>query len=482
MQITYERDGMHSYLVLEQIEEDLRRGYEYQMVLQNLVPGLLPCQERLLEGTAALRYEISGRQSLADSYSACKMSGTDMERLLEALAAAFASCDQYLLDAGSLELRPQQIYRDAVQETFWFLYLPGFIRGEHPYRELAEFFLDRMEQTDESAVQLAYDFYRQIKRFDFDLNRFLAGREAGRRLKGAASAPDFADTGYQDIDGVTGERQEGADHFQKYAVSMRADIGKIKQEETVPTEENKNKEYERRNDKKQDTGKGLEKREVRQALSYGMAAGVMLAVLGAVYWYYLVWICKYSDFPDRGKIILSQGIAVVGSLLAAANGIGMVLHKRNIIKKQEEKQDSDAEAIWEAFAGRSEQNDRDWEMTIEAQNQVTRFIGGQGRDLADGSRQHRLIGIGGSDAIEYTFSELPVIVGKLQGQVGIRVEEFTVSRIHARFFRKEGKIAVMDLNSTNGTFVNGIRLEPGEQVILESQDEICFGQARFLFE
>ena len=40
---------------------------------------------------------------------------------------------------------------------------------------------------------------------------------------------------------------------------------------------------------------------------------------------------------------------------------------------------------------------------------------------------------------------------------------------------------MQDLNSTNGTYHNGMRLSPNERVILEAEDEIGFGQAQFVF-
>jgi DNA-binding winged helix-turn-helix (wHTH) protein len=53
---------------------------------------------------------------------------------------------------------------------------------------------------------------------------------------------------------------------------------------------------------------------------------------------------------------------------------------------------------------------------------------------------------------------------------GIRLDDQSVSRRHARFLVKDGSVQVEDLNSTNGTIVNGRRLsalsalEPGDTI------------------
>ena len=56
----------------------------------------------------------------------------------------------------------------------------------------------------------------------------------------------------------------------------------------------------------------------------------------------------------------------------------------------------------------------------------------------------------------------------------------SVSRIHCRFVEQDGGIAVMDMNSTNGTVLNGMRLRPGEIMGITKNDEILIGKVRVL--
>ena len=61
------------------------------------------------------------------------------------------------------------------------------------------------------------------------------------------------------------------------------------------------------------------------------------------------------------------------------------------------------------------------------------------------------------------------------------IKNDTISRIHARFMKEGEIIYVTDLNSTNGTFKNGLRLEPNETVSIEAGDEIRFGKMTFCY-
>ena len=57
----------------------------------------------------------------------------------------------------------------------------------------------------------------------------------------------------------------------------------------------------------------------------------------------------------------------------------------------------------------------------------------------------------------------------------------TVSRVHARIRFSEGEYYIMDLNSRNGTFVNGELLPGGEEVKISDGDGISFADAVYRF-
>lgn len=79
------------------------------------------------------------------------------------------------------------------------------------------------------------------------------------------------------------------------------------------------------------------------------------------------------------------------------------------------------------------------------------------------------------------LSELPLTVGKLAGAVDFVINDASISRMHAKFFRKENKIYITDLNSTNGTFRNGMRLSPNASDTIEPGDEIRLGKLKFIY-
>ena len=79
------------------------------------------------------------------------------------------------------------------------------------------------------------------------------------------------------------------------------------------------------------------------------------------------------------------------------------------------------------------------------------------------------------------LEKLPLTVGKLAGAVDIVINENSISRMHAKFSKNGNRIYITDLNSTNGTFQNGMRLTPNASEVIEPGDEIRLGKLKFIY-
>jgi pSer/pThr/pTyr-binding forkhead associated (FHA) protein len=86
----------------------------------------------------------------------------------------------------------------------------------------------------------------------------------------------------------------------------------------------------------------------------------------------------------------------------------------------------------------------------------------------------------GELATIYLNEELTVI-GKLEVAADAVIPLPTVSRVHAKIRRQEGEYYLTDLNSRNGTTVNGRILREEENYQLQDQDQVDFAEARYIF-
>ena len=74
-----------------------------------------------------------------------------------------------------------------------------------------------------------------------------------------------------------------------------------------------------------------------------------------------------------------------------------------------------------------------------------------------------------------------LVIGKRKGEADVVLEDMSISRMHAKIIKEGNDIYLEDLNSTNGTFKNGLRLKPYERRKLESEDEIMLGKKELIF-
>ncbi|OJH35034.1 ATPase, T2SS/T4P/T4SS family [Cystobacter ferrugineus] len=77
---------------------------------------------------------------------------------------------------------------------------------------------------------------------------------------------------------------------------------------------------------------------------------------------------------------------------------------------------------------------------------------------------------GGTEQIEFEKNE--ITIGRLDGN-DIRLAKGNVSKYHSKIIAKDGKFIVVDMKSTNGTFVNGKKIA-GPQVV-KPTDQISIG-------
>jgi pSer/pThr/pTyr-binding forkhead associated (FHA) protein len=76
------------------------------------------------------------------------------------------------------------------------------------------------------------------------------------------------------------------------------------------------------------------------------------------------------------------------------------------------------------------------------------------------------------------LGEQPVVIGRAP-ECNIQLHDTNVSRRHAEIVPRGTGYALVDLNSTNGVRVNGLRV--AEQVLIDG-DEILVGNTRMIFE
>lgn len=80
------------------------------------------------------------------------------------------------------------------------------------------------------------------------------------------------------------------------------------------------------------------------------------------------------------------------------------------------------------------------------------------------SKDIKLVAVGTEIPINIKPSNYPYIIGKSSSSSDFCIDSAVISRVHARITEELGDYFIEDLNSTNGTFLNGEKLEPHKHV------------------
>jgi hypothetical protein len=458
MKILYKRENHKSYLVLKDTDLEEKIGgrieeshaYDLRMLCNNPIMGLLPMSVHLFNGETELYYDISTKQSLSILYEKKEMRKEDLEKLFYGMKAALKNMENYLLNMECLVVNPEYIYMHSAEDNVYFLYHP-YVQGnfEQTVYDFAEYLLSRICNEDEQAVVYAYGFYRYIKEEKGDLSEALERLLTEKELTQNTAEVKAAEEMWQ-----TADIEEGDLAF--YPEDEK-EIAEQKQESV-------------------DNGKKE-------------AAGIMRSVFFIVLGLGGIGILAFSVWQNNldWNTVLSQkeSIAGIGMLAVGAGGL-LLFGLMDIVQKRAMEQ---AEEIQERPNVQIREEllplDITYENILEEEplTKVAEEVCYETVLLEENCyhEQRILTGRVRGRKKQIDLSSFPFVIGKNKEQADYVLEDSSISRIHARFTLRDDIVYLTDLNSTNGTCKNGIRLEPNELVMLEAEDEITFGRVTFTY-
>lgn len=162
MEIWYKRSMSENYMVIPEAGLQTEENYQIRMLLENQVPGLLPCKIQKINGEEFFYYEITGCQSLQNLFENRKFGYKELEELFLGVFRIMERLDEYLLSRDFLLLQPSCIFRNKGDNRYCFVWIPC-VHGniEMEFRQLTEYLLPKIDHTDKQAVTLGYGVYKE---------------------------------------------------------------------------------------------------------------------------------------------------------------------------------------------------------------------------------------------------------------------------------------------------------------------------------
>ena len=401
--------------------EEEREDFRERMMLENEICGHLPFSIRRINGRKTYEYNIEGLSSLEEE-SEKKLGFWVIKALAGGLAEIVDAGAPFLLREDDYVVTPGTVFIDKNSKELKLVYCPGYGQSlKERLEALMEFCLDTIDYDDSLAVRSVYGLYMRVR----DGCSLRQLRELVREIE-ETPAKDSAGEGSKERSGQADPRVEEE--------PTPASVMKYYPEVVPPCPVKRSpKQFVR------DFWDSADKR-VRLTL---------LAVIGG---YAVLSLAVLSGkFESLSRKVMGIPAWIPVMIAATAVCLTMIVRKvrstvRLLGKKSPRKEEVD-------------------------ENETVLMIG-------SGTRESLILVSDGMPGL--STDRFPCVIGKDGSYCDIAVDAKGVSRKHFRIDRNsKGEVTVEDLNTINGTFLNGHKLAPNMSVELREGDELSFGSVSY---
>lgn len=470
--IEFVNDVCCNYLTIPY--EGKETDFALRMMTENAAEAFLSVELRRLDGQTYLYYKISRMQNMETLYGEKPMDRQMFQTFMWQLHEAIEESRELFLPGDGICLEPMSLFWELGTGRWKFLYIPGRDVGESKETQserehLAEFFVMHIDYEDKELTETVYRFYEEVcAGIQFPWGNFadkMYIQERGQQNKYA----DFyqgkeereGDLGHCISDSFTGtlrfDKGRSDCGFEEWEEEKR-EIEKPEDEGSMEEEYFGIRESEKEEEWKVVNNRGSRKQPIILCIFLCVAIAVTF-VSGRI-------------MPE---MMLYGGTA--SALFAVILLVALMRRKKRKDSSEKDEYgvgyaaDAGTEEFFYHIAGEEEKPASENRVAEER----TVYM-----DIRN-SQERKLYGIGKYRRQKIFLEKLPCLVGKDNTLIDYVVADPSVSRMHAKFLMEGDTIWLQDLNSTNGTYHNGMRLRPNEKVALEPEDEVGFGQAQFVF-
>lgn len=480
MEIQYQNEGFHQYMILypKDVKEE---GYEVHMLMQFHGHSLLPVHMYGRNNQLVFQYDITGMTNLQQMTADRELNADYLKRLFTAVWDCCDEIEEYLLSPDALLLSPQMIYYHPGREQFCFGYLPEQTEEfDHCILHLIDFCLKYADHKDEETVMYIYGLYRRVQ--EGSISREELRDYLGDSTYTPSPVPDRGSVHRKEMKSYNTGSAGVKDNSDAQIVSELYDaqtLGTGYQQEKKPS--------------------GLNKQIIpANSLSgilhwiYRIAGG--LSVLAIIIFGFRLFRYGQSEW-DLKMVVISAVILVVCIYSMIRTGTGTDAGKKGSSKKeflkeelsQKESIETDSNKVVSNSNINSNSNrdqpDSDHSDPHGSVYRETSVL----TDASYGAVLNHQISIQQSTWIlKSLISEIPDIsLYRLPGVFGRQQDcdyvlpESGISRKHAMIFESGQDLYVEDLGSTNGTYIDNVRLNSGEPVRLQENSILRMGTDQY---
>lgn len=538
LKVTYQREMNHNYMILctPELQAD---SYVGKMLSDNNIEGLLKFRQKHTEEGAVYYYEITSKQPLRRLLEGRLITYDEIRALLLSTAGMLRRTEEYLLKEEQILLEPEYIYVEPEEFSVFFCLLPGYSHSfPDAFTKLLQYVLDKVNHQDHRSVVLAYGLYHESLKENYgmeDLLKYLSGVEGEKNRWENTKSLQCEDrekdrNNWETAENGENMEEEKADRCSGFVqVTQREQYSRSRtkerkenQEEYTDTGREKQEKKWKNNkeavvDNVSEEKEETEERERKDGFFHPFRLVFTILVLeGFIY--------LFKGMPG----LRSYGIlpCVIVTLVFLVGRIGLVpKHLSEAERQKKFKTDQREKKRWlqrerteSERAGRNhsgkgyaerEQKQREkigsarvagkeedeWKILFQSLDEGIPDAEICGKKEAETEKDtqllnnslsaseghHACLESSSKDREDIEIPYVPFLIGKHSEMNDFVLSYPTVSRLHLKVDKKERVYIFTDMNSTNGTVVNGYKMEANETVSVKEGDIIQIAGLSYRF-
>ncbi len=441
----FENDSSHSYLVLK-LNNDIKLfNHQTEIICQNPNSAFLPFHIRRENDNVSIYYDITSKISLLQYLERKALNKKELLDLLKSIVKGLIMHSNYLLDLSSYVIDPNLIYVNPASAEISFVYIPT--PGHRDTMKVLGTFIK--------------DIVVNAANIDYSENDNYIQRLLNCLKTGLSSLADFNRllTDLKDNSGLYSFKE-----------TVENEEPQINREQTVsistPVSDGSA-------DKR--IGKSVKKIKMQGLVIFQIF--VVITVVSA---------CLFMASKKIGDRMSIAGVLIIA---AAAD----VLITKRMLPKAGVRDERCSEQQRNTFMRRGVSPEQGAPLGEGASSGKGIPSGGfQTPDILRASdtvivpdnpsdNYPYLEGIGDNRAEKIIISKNKFIIGRLDSMADYVMKGNTIGKLHAEIFLAEGSYHIRDLNSKNGTYINGVRIPSNKEWAIKSNDRIKFSDLEYIF-
>ena len=418
MEISYKKDGINNYMIIRN-QKDVENDYKLQMLINNKIEGILSINIKKINNENQFYYDITSKNSMRSLFVKNKVGAKDIEQFINSMAIVAKSMKEYLLDINNIVFDMDMIYWDS-------------------------------NHNDREAVVIGYGLQQKIISENFtitELKEYVAenikmpgnniNKYSYEKAKKSNYYNEKQNDDLEDLDNII---EEDAD---EYFDSTDFENDNINKRFSNKNEKERKQKEKRANKKKEKEKNRKKNKEIKENIKDSAKNKNGKTNTKSKKW----WQFWKRSKPKKRKELLEN----------------------NFIKLEETDGFDDIEKFVASEMPVKERDSIDEEATV----LLTSNVHSTGILLRSTDIEN---------PVTIIPNGFPCIIGKSGKSSDYKLEEQFISRVHARIYEEMDGYYIEDLNSSNGTFVNGEKLKPHTQVMFQLGDIIMLADMEFVVE